>query len=542
MTLLPDRSTLLLPFREGVSNGAPPLRVGVVLDRGPSPWVDALLAFLRELPGIDVCLPALDNRHPAPAKRPSWLMDWLYSASRARCDPFGDFELDGVESAEAIRDAGCGVLIWLAGCKDSSMDLSGLAGNGAFTVRLGERDRPIPFWDEVANGQATSPVTIYWHESSFARGRAVRKVETSTFQGLFFTLNAEEPLVAAIRVLAGLCLEIHQGGRRFLERLRGFPEAPIEALPAEYPTSMEAGRFVFRKLAQNARRRWTVRGKTARWFVAMRPNRGASIADPGGDLTGFREVPLPRGVEAMADPFVWEAGGRSYLFFEEVAAGASRGRLAVAEVLEDGSCAERKIVLERPYHLSYPCVAQVGGELFLLPESYEAGRVDLYRFSRFPEEVEPVAQLVEGLALVDTTPFFLNDRWYFFTTTAPPFMESLLFWSDRLDGAWHLHPANPISGSVRNSRSAGNLFRRNGRLYRPTQDCSARYGYAIQVNEIVRLTPYEFEERPVNWIAPAWSPGLLGTHTWNESSRLQVIDGIRWQTSASQSCGEGAIP
>ena len=537
MNLLPDFSTLLLPFREGASNGAQPLRVGVVLDHGrPSPWVDALLTFLKRLPGIEVRLLALANRNPASAKHPSWLMDWLYSASRARFDPFGDSACDGTgavapESSEDIRAAGCEVLIWLAGCQDSSVDLGGFARFGAFTVRLGERDRPIPFWDEVASGQTTSPVTVYWHESSFTRGRAVRRVETSTFQGLFFTLNAEEPLVAVIRVLAGLCLDIQRDSGRGEEKLLAFPEGPMEALgPADYPSSLEAGRFVFRKLAQNARLRWKAGGKVARWFSAMRPNRGASIADPGRpDLKGFGEVPLPQGVEAMADPFVWEAGGRDYLFFEEVPTGASKGRLGVAEVFEDGSCSERKVILERPYHLSYPCVAQADGELFLLPESYEAGRVDLYRFSRFPEEVEPVARLAEGIALVDTTPFFLNDRWYFFTTTAPPFMESLLFWSDRLDGSWHLHPSSPISSSVRNSRSAGNLFRRNGRLYRPTQDCAVRYGYAIQVNEILRLTPYEFEERPVNWIPPSWGPGLIGTHTWNESSGLQVIDGIRWQ-------------
>jgi len=534
VTLLPDRSTLLLPFREGASNSAQPLRVGVVLDPcRPSPWVDALLSFLRQLPGIDVCLLTLDSPSRTSAKRPPWLTERLYSASRARFDPFGHIAVNGVESAvpesNVIAAAGCGVLIWLAGSKHPGVPLSGLAEHGILTVRLGERDRRIPFWDEVANSRTTSAVTIYWHESSFARGRAVRKMETSTFQGLFFTLNAQEPLVAAIRVLAGLCLEIHQGGRRFAERLRALPEEPIEALaPADYPASLEAGRFVLRKLADSARLRWTARGKTGRWFVAMRPNSGASITDPGRlDLKGFREVPLPRGIEAMADPFVWETGGRTYLFFEEVPAGLSKGRLGCVEVLENGSCSEAKIILERSYHLSYPCVLPAVGGVFLLPESYEAGSVDLYRFSRFPEEVELVARLVEGLALVDTTPVFVNDYWYFFTTTAPPFMESLLFWSNRLDGAWQLHPCSPISCSVRNSRSAGHLFWRNGRLYRPTQDCSVRYGYAIQVNEIVRLTPAEFEERAVNRIPPAWSPGLIGAHTWNESNRLQVVDGLR---------------
>ena len=537
MTLLPERSTLLLPFREATPDSLPPLRVGVVVDRShAAPWIDTLISFLRQLPGTDICLLTLTTRALAASKRPSWLTDRLYSASQARFDPFGDLTAGGTESVtpesvEGLRTAGCGVLIWLATCQDPNVDVGGLAKHGAFTVRLGERNRIIPFWDEVANSQATSAVTIYWHESSLAHGRAVRKAETSTSQGLFLALNAEEPLVAAIRMLAGLCLEIQQGGPECEENFRGFANEPMgEAAPANYPTSFEAGRFLVRKLARSAQLRWKTRGKESKWFVAMRRNSGSSITDPNQlDLTGFREVPPPPESDQMADPFLWEAEGRNYLLFEEVPAGSSRGRLGCVEVFENGSCSEMKIILQRDYHLSYPCVVPANGELFLLPETAQAGRVDLYRFSRFPWEVELVSPLVEGLALVDTTPILLDGRWYFFTTTASPFMETLLFWADRLDGAWNLHPSSPISCSVRNSRSAGNLFWRNGRLYRPTQDCSIRYGYAIQVNEVIRLTPTEFEEHAVNWIQPAWYPGLLGTHTWNESNQLQVLDGLRWQ-------------
>jgi len=352
-------------------------------------------------------------------------------------------------------------------------------------------------------------------------------------------LNAEEPLAAAIRMLAGLCLEIQRGGG-CEERLRSLANEPMgDATPADYPTAFETGRFIAKKLARSAQLRWKARGKEARWFVGLRRNRGDSITETDRlDLSGFIEIPVPRGSEAMADPFLWEAEGRNYLLFEEVAAGTSRGRLGCLEVFENGSCSEMNTVLERDYHLSYPCVAPSNGELFLVPETCAAGRVDLYRFTRFPWEAALASSLVEGLALVDTTPFFLNDRWYFFTTTAPPFLETLLFWSNRLDGAWNLHPASPISCSVRNSRSAGNLFWRDGRLYRPTQDCSARYGYAIQVNEVVKLTPSEFEERGVNWIPPVWRPGLLGTHTWNESSRLQALDGLRLVSRAPRRASE----
>ena len=184
-------------------------------------------------------------------------------------------------------------------------------------------------------------------------------------------------------------------------------------------------------------------------------------------------------------------------------------------------------MLEQPYHVSYPCVVPYAGDLFLMPESADASRVDLYRFTRFPSQVELLATPIEGVPLVDTTPVLVEGRWYMFTSTVEPFMETLLLTASRLDGPWQLHPSNPVSTSVRNCRSAGHLFWRDGKLFRPAQDCSVRYGYAMVVNEVTKLTPQEFEERPVRHVPPSWMPGLLGTHTWNGSPSFQVIDGLR---------------
>jgi hypothetical protein len=342
-------------------------------------------------------------------------------------------------------------------------------------------------------------------------------------------MNAEEPLVAAIRMLATLCLEVKQKGPDCEQRFRRFPDEPtgLQA-PGDYPSSLAAGQFIARKLLRSAVLRLQSRGRRTKWFVAMRPNSGRSISDSGGcDLSGFKEIPLPQGSEAMADPFLVEVNGRTWLLFEDMPVGAPRGRLGAVEISEKGASAEMTVVMERDCHLSYPCVVPANGELFLLPESCGVRQVNLYRFTRFPDQAELVSTLLDGLGVVDTTPFFLDDHWYFFTTTVQPFMETLLFSSNRLDGPWTLHPCSPISCSVRNSRSAGHLFMRNGRLFRPTQDCSVRYGYAITVNEVTRLTPAEFSEHPVNQVLPSWAPGLLGTHTWNESSMFQVVDGIR---------------
>src|SRR5579863_8106885 len=126
MTLIPEKSTLLLPLRPALPIGARPFRVGVVAGQSPPPaWVDALLSFLKEVPGMDVLLLALVGGPPASSIRPSRLTERLYSESRKRFDPFGDLPVNEareatVESIDRIRSAGCDVLIWLAGHKEST--------------------------------------------------------------------------------------------------------------------------------------------------------------------------------------------------------------------------------------------------------------------------------------------------------------------------------------------------------------------------------------------------------------------------------------
>src|ERR1041385_3879445 len=195
-------------------------------------------------------------------------------------------------------------------------------------------------------------------------------------------------------MLAELCLEMRDHGPEFAARTRAIPSETVRAAGPACPSSLEAAGFIARKIAKSARLRWHARSnRDAKWFVAIRPNRGESVDDAG--LSGFHEIALPGGIQMMADPFLCEFEERSFVLFEEVAAGQSRGRIACTRIAPDGSCEEHAIVLERPYHVSYPCVVPHAGDLFLMPESADASRVDLYRFTRFPSQVELVATPIE---------------------------------------------------------------------------------------------------------------------------------------------------
>src|SRR5262249_1345472 len=87
------------------------------------------------------------------------------------------------------------------------------------------------------------------------------------------------------------------------------------------------------------------------------------------------------------------------------------------------------------------------------------------------------------------------------------------------------HPSSPVSSDVRNARSAGIIARRDGRLFRPAQDCSVRYGYGFRLNEIVALSEDRYEERPFCAFDPsALSISADGVHTYNQCGDLEVID------------------
>jgi hypothetical protein len=208
---------------------------------------------------------------------------------------------------------------------------------------------------------------------------------------------------------------------------------------------------------------------------------------------------------------------------------ANRARISAAPVVPGQGIGAVVPVLERPFHLSYPYVFQDGGQLYMVPESVEAGRVELYRCEEFPGSWTLEKVLLSQPA-VDTS-VWIEDGVYWFWVTLQErrgYATRLwLFWADSLTGEWHSHPQNPISSDMRNCRGAGALFRRNGVLYRPSQDCCHGYGYSFTLNRVLKLTKTEYQEEPGVTVLPDWSPGLIGTHTYSILGAIEMIDGCQ---------------
>jgi hypothetical protein len=254
------------------------------------------------------------------------------------------------------------------------------------------------------------------------------------------------------------------------------------------------------------------------WLVAARP----------AGATDWRRVEAPLD-EDLADPFLLEHEGATYVFCERMEVGATRGTIACTRL--DGS-APPVTVLAPDYHVSYPFVFARGGEIYMIPESLENGSVDLYRAVDFPSRWALEARLLDGVRAVDATLLEHAGRLWLFVNLAEPGAavddELHLYTATELAGPWRPHRENPVVADVGRARPAGRVFRRGGELIRPAQDCSRGYGRAVVLNRIDALTPEEYRETPIERIEPTWAPRLVGTHTYNSTPRVEVVDGFRY--------------
>src|SRR5262249_13428675 len=155
------------------------------------------------------------------------------------------------------------------------------------------------------------------------------------------------------------------------------------------------------------------------WRLATRIGHPRPLDGQGPvDMSGFRVHESPKG-HFYADPFVVEYQGKNWLFFEDFLYVRRKGVLACAELLPDGSLSAARVVLERPYHLSYPCVFEADGALYMIPESLDNGAVDLYRCASFPDRWELVTEIMRA-ATVDSTIFKRDGHYWLWTSPCEP--------------------------------------------------------------------------------------------------------------------------
>ena len=260
------------------------------------------------------------------------------------------------------------------------------------------------------------------------------------------------------------------------------------------------------------------------WFLLVgRYGTGQARSPDPGSLSPIYPPPD----RFWADPFLWTRDGRRWLFFEEYLRETRRGRISVLEL--DGNlaaCGPVLPVLDEPHHLSYPFLFEHRGELYMVPESARARRVDLYRCESFPNRWTLVASLLRDIEAADATIFKHAGRWWLFCSARigrTRLNDSLYaFHADSPIGEhWTPHPTNPLVRGFAGSRPAGRIIRdQTGALLRPAQHCVPRYGHGLRLNQIETLTTERYVEREI------WSMTGQAAGGWRAMHHLDRHDGL----------------
>ena len=246
--------------------------------------------------------------------------------------------------------------------------------------------------------------------------------------------------------------------------------------------------------------------KKNKWFIAVKKR--------GQDLFDLSDLVLinPPEDTYMADPFLFKQAGKHYLFFEWY--DYEKGRIAYSELLWHNGrllTTDPKIILDPPYHCSFPAIFEDEGEVYMTPETGQAGRVELWKAQEFPDKWVKVKDLVGG-NFGDPIIFKNGKKYWLFVTEGDN--DVRIFEADSLFGEWRLMR----SETELHSRSAGHVFRHGGKTIRPVQDCVGQYGRAIHFKDMDTGAI-------IRSIKPDWHPNLTGTHTFNFNDNFVVIDG-----------------
>ncbi|HLJ86180.1 MAG TPA: hypothetical protein VKZ53_05115 [Candidatus Angelobacter sp.] len=221
----------------------------------------------------------------------------------------------------------------------------------------------------------------------------------------------------------------------------------------------------------------------------------------------------------VADPFMLRHENVWHMFFEVLHSQSKKGAIGLA-TSPDGLIWEyRQIVLSEPFHLSYPYVFHLNGDYFMVPETYQAGSIRLYRADPFPHRWSLVSTLMEG-AWVDSSIFFFNNLWWLFTTPMASEHSTLeLFSANDVMGPWSRHPMSPlVQNDRRLARPAGRVIANGASPVRFTQDCFPTYGMTVRAFEISHLSTSGYSEREIQ-------PGPIlaaGKEAWRESGMHHI--------------------
>jgi len=267
--------------------------------------------------------------------------------------------------------------------------------------------------------------------------------------------------------------------------------------------------------------------KNYRWGVAY------LFSNKWNDATLWRSKKIlnPKN-RFLADPFVIEHNGSHFCFVEDFDYNSNKGSISAYKITPAGY-ETIGVVLKEDFHLSFPFIFKYKNEIFMCPETHEKKEIRLYKCTDFPSKWEFQKILMKDVSAVDTIIFQHDDRWWLFTNFDKSIVEEhncqlhIFSSNNPISDQWVAHKNNPVVFNPLVARNAG-LILSDNEIYRIFQRQGFdMYGEKFGIAKIKQLSSNEYFEEIYSTIEPKFFENIRGTHTFNFSSGLIVLDYVQ---------------
>jgi methionyl-tRNA formyltransferase len=313
-----------------------------------------------------------------------------------------------------------------------------------------------------------------------------------------------------------VCIDLQNGVAHYLHNAPSTTNAKIYT----YPRNGAMILFGLNKTGRKINFHWNDLFKSETWKVGILHTDANDANVAKHRITWYSH---PAKTSYYADPFLLDENNKRYLLVEDYSYKKGKGVITSIEL----SSGDTRILIDEPFHLSYPFTFTFDGKSYILPEAHESGKVILYEVNIDQNEVISKHVLLENIHAYDPTLFHYKNKWWLFVTEKETDSNTCLhvFYSENLHSGFVPHANNPVKCNIGSSRPAGSIMQNNGMLIRPSQNCTHTYGGSVVLNKIIVLNEFEFREEKNDELTPDASYGFTkGLHTLNSREGMLVLD------------------
>ena len=271
------------------------------------------------------------------------------------------------------------------------------------------------------------------------------------------------------------------------------------------------------------------------YTIAYRNRQGQTLLD--SDLLQFNRIPYDD-TFWYADPILTVYRGETVLLMESFDMRTQTGSIACAKFDDAGRLSAPKVILQEPYHMSFPMVFTWNDDLYMIPETCGNRSLNLYRcegdiekwtlVKSFPVEEELVDTVVTGIqedhvelhcsALHEKDKF--KNKW-----------QKFRILKDRDDFRLEADTAFNANRDYNNGyRMAGSLITEGDIPILPTQESTdIDYGAYLYLNDFsgrdITSLPVLKKVTPDNILLPdVDQKEQIGVHSYGLTEKIEVVD------------------